>query len=228
MPNPVDLRLYVILDPGFAKGRPLDEIARRAIAGGATVLQLRAKDVDTRTLLALTQAVLAIARAAGVPLIVNDRVDVALAAGADGAHVGEQDLPVADARRLLGPDAILGASALSAATALAAARDGADYLGIGDVFGTSSKPDARPPMGLAGLRAVAAASTLPAVAIGGIHAANAASTLAMGAVGVSVISAVVSAEDVEAAARTLRRVVDRGLAEAALADTPPAEPRRTP
>jgi thiamine-phosphate pyrophosphorylase len=208
----LDLRLYVIVDPSFALGRSAEEVAAAAVAGGATMLQVRAKEATTGELLALTQSVLAIGRPAQVPVVVNDRVDVALAAGADGAHVGESDLPADVARRLLGADAILGCSAASAAAARLGARLGANYLGVGDVFGTSSKPDAGPPLGLDGLAEVAGAAELPVVAIGGIDPTNAAAAIRAGAHGVAVISAVVSAADVRVAAARLRAVVDEALA----------------
>jgi thiamine-phosphate pyrophosphorylase len=209
MHSNMDLRLYVILDPTFTAGRPLPEVAAAAIAGGATMLQVRAKQVTTRQLLRVVEEVLAVARPAGVPVIVNDRADVAFAAGAAGVHVGEDDLPVGCARRLLGPAAIVGFSSARLDLIHEAERDGADYLGVGDVFGTTSKADADAPIGVAGLRAVLAATSLPVVAIGGIRADNAGEAVRAGAIGVAVISAVAAAPDVTAAARALRDVVDK-------------------
>jgi len=214
----LDLRVYVLLDPEHARGRPLGELARAAIAGGTTILQMRAKHASTRDFLAMTEAVLAVARPLGVPVLVNDRLDVALAAGADGVHVGEEDLPVAKARALLGPAAWIGFSAASSEAARRGLRDGADYLGAGDVFGTASKADAGAPIGLGGLAAVVHATELPVVAIGAIHQGNAAECIRAGAAGVAVISAVLGAEDVEAAARALRVVVDAAAAEQGQAD----------
>ncbi len=202
------LRLVVVLDAAAAGGRPLGGIARQAVSGGATMLQVRAKSATTRQLLELTVRVIEIARERNVPVIMNDRADVALITGADGVHLGEDDLPVAAARRILGPEAIVGFSAGTPRVARLAQLDGADYLGAGDVFGTASKLDADPPIGLAGLSAVAAATDLPVVAIGGIGPENAADAVRAGAVGVAVISAVVRAGDICGAARTLRAVVD--------------------
>ncbi len=205
----VDWAVYLITDRRSAGARSLPDIVRAAIAGGVTAVQLREKEASTREMIEMGRVLLAITRAAGVPLIVNDRVDVALALNADGVHVGQADMPAALARRLIGSDRILGVSAATVAEAEQAVRDSADYLGVGDVYGTPSKPDAGPPIGLEGLAAVARAVRVPVVAIGGITPENAAATISAGAVGVAVISAIVGAPDPLAAARQLREVVDR-------------------
>lgn len=207
-----DLRLYVIVDPAHSRGRPVADVAAAAVAGGATVLQVRAKGATTRTLMALVDAVLAVARPHGVPVVVNDRADVAHASGAAGVHLGPDDLDPAAARRLLGAAARVGVSAGTPAEAAAAAAAGADYLGAGDVFGTASKADADAPIGRAGLAAVVAATALPVVAIGGVTAAVAADAIAAGAAGVAVLGAVGLADDPAAAARALRQAVDAALA----------------
>jgi thiamine-phosphate pyrophosphorylase len=200
----IDWSVYIVTDQQAAGERALPEIVRAAIQGGATAVQLRAKVATTREMVALGQALLAITRPASIPLIVNDRLDVALAIEADGAHVGQDDLPAAMARQLLGPERILGVSAETVAQAQQAERDGANYLGVGDVFGTPSKPDAGSPIGIDGLAATVRAVALPVVAIGGITLDNAPAVIAVGAVGVAVISAVVGAADPAAAARQLR------------------------
>ena len=205
----MDWAVYLITDRRSAGARSLPDIVRAAIAGGVTAVQLREKEASTREMIEMGRVLLAITRAAGVPLIVNDRVDVALALNADGVHVGQADMPAALARRLIGSDRILGVSAATVAEAEQAVRDSADYLGVGDVYGTPSKPDAGPPIGLEGLAAVARAVRVPVVAIGGITPENAAATISAGAVGVAVISAIVGAPDPLAAARQLREVVDR-------------------
>ncbi len=199
------LALYVITDRGLARGRDEVEIARAALRGGATAIQLRGKDQDARRLCELGRALLLATRAAGALLFVNDRLDVAQAIGADGVHLGQEDLPCGEARRIAGPGLLIGVSAESPALAQAAERDGADYLGTGSVYATSSKADAGAPIGVAGLAKVVAATTLPVVAIGGITAAQAPACIAAGACGVAVISAVIGAEDPEAAARAFRR-----------------------
>lgn len=204
----VDWSLYVVTDRPLARGRPLEEVVRAAIAGGATVIQLREKEIDTRRFIELGRRLLAITREAGLPLIINDRVDVALAVDADGVHVGQEDMPAAIARRLLGPDKLLGVTVSNVEEAHQAQIDGADYLGTNAVFATPTKTDTGPPMGLEGLRQIAEAIPLPIVGIGGVNANNAADVIRAGAAGVAVVSAVVAAEDVEAAARRLRAVVD--------------------
>lgn len=206
----VDWSVYVITDRSAAAGRALPDLVRAAIRGGATVIQLRDKEATTRELIELGRALLDVTRPAGVPLIVNDRVDVALAIGAEGVHVGVDDMPVALARRLLGPDRLLGYSPDSPEGARQGEREGADYLGIGDVFGTPTKADAGAPIGLGALAAAAGAVSIPVVAIGGITAGNAASAVRMGAAGVAVISAVVGADDPELAARRLRDAIQAG------------------
>lgn len=206
----VDWSVYIITDRGAAGGRALPDVVRAAIRGGATVVQLRDKQATTREMIELGRALLDVTRPAGVPLIVNDRVDVALAIDADGVHVGLDDMPVALARRLLGPDRLLGFSPDSPEGARQGEREGADHLGIGDVFGTPTKSDAGTPIGLGGLSAAAGAVSIPVVAIGGITADNAASVIRVGAAGVAVISAVVGAGDPEAAARRLKQAVEAG------------------
>ncbi len=200
----IDWSVYIITDERAAGQRALPEIVSSAIQGGATVVQLRAKTATTRAMVELGHTLHAITRAAGIPLIVNDRIDVALAIDAEGVHVGQDDMPAALARRLIGPQRILGVSATTVAHAQQAERDGADYLGVGDVFGTPSKPDAGPPIGLTRLAEIVRAVHIPIVAIGGITLDNAASVIEVGAVGVSVISAVVGAADPAAAAHQLR------------------------
>ncbi|MFC0220765.1 thiamine phosphate synthase [Pseudochelatococcus lubricantis] len=216
-PRPVDLRLYAILDPERSRGRPLPELARAAIAGGVTLLQYRDKYADTRPFVANARAILAAIAGTGVPLLINDRVDVALAAGADGVHVGQDDMTPADARRLLGPDAIVGLTLNNVQEAADATREPIDYGCIGGVFATSSKDNPKPPIGLGGLADVVASAQryaphLPLAAIAGIDETNAAAVIAAGAEGVSVISAILMADDVTLAARRLRAIVDNSLA----------------
>ncbi|MCS6889240.1 MAG: thiamine phosphate synthase [Chloroflexus sp.] len=203
----IDWSLYVVTDAGLARGRSHLAVIEAAIAGGATVVQYREKAASTRQMIAEAQALRELTRRAGVPLIVNDRLDVALAIDADGVHVGQDDMPAALARRLIGPDKILGVSAANLAEAMQAAQDGADYLGVGPIFATPTKPDAAPPIGMEGLRAICRQVALPIVAIGGINAANAVDAIRAGAHGVAVVSAVVAAEDVAAAASQLRAMV---------------------
>lgn len=202
------LDLYVIVDTAVAGDRDPVALAAAAIAGGATALQLRAKDLPTVRQVAVARALADLARRHAVLFIVNDRLDVALAVEADGVHLGWEDLPPADARRLLGPERVLGVSAGNLEEARAALAAGADYLGVGPIFPTRTKADAGEAIGLEGLRAIRALSSVPIVAIGGITAENAAAVIAAGADGVAVISAVLLAPDPTAAARRLRQVID--------------------
>jgi thiamine-phosphate pyrophosphorylase len=211
----VDLRLYAIVDPERSGGHELADLARQLAAGGATLVQLRDKHGDTRVMVERARAIKA-ALPANVPLLINDRVDVALAAGADGVHVGQDDMTPEDARRLLGPDAVIGLSIKSVEQAEAAPLQFLTYVAIGGVFATTSKNNTAVPIGLAGLQRIAAvfrrrAAKLPICAIAGIDAGNAAEVIAAGADGVSVISALSLASDPQAAARALREIVDAAL-----------------
>lgn len=206
-----DPSLYLVTDRGLAGERRLSEIVDRALAGGATMVQVREKEVPTRAFLETVLQVRDVTARRGTALIVNDRVDVALAADADGVHVGQSDMPAREARGLLGPGRILGLTVTSAAEAREAERQGADYLGTDAVFATPTKPDAGTPLGLAGLRELVGATSLPVVAIGGIHAGNAREVLETGAAGLAVVSAVFAAADPGAAARELRAIVERSI-----------------
>ena len=206
-----DWRVYVITDSHQARGRSHREIAEAAIRGGATAVQLRMKDEPARVMLDAAREIAPLCRAAGVAFIINDRVDVALIAGADGVHIGQDDLPARDVRALMGPRALVGVSAATVEEGEAAERMGADYLGVGAVYPTGTKPDAGAPVGLDRLREIGRAVRLPLVGIGGITADNAAAVIRAGASGVAVITAVTLAEDMTAAARRLREEVDAAL-----------------
>jgi thiamine-phosphate pyrophosphorylase len=213
----LDLRLNAIVDPERAGGRDLLEIARGVAAGGATLLQLRDKKSDTRVMVELARAIKAALAPYAVPLVVNDRVDVALAAQADGVHIGPDDMAPEDARALLGADAIIGVSIKSVAAAEAAPVGLINYAGVGGVYATLSKQQNNPPIGPDGLARIAAvlrrrAPHLPIVGIAGIDESNAGPVIAAGADGVAVISALSHAPDPAAAARGLRAIVDGMLA----------------
>jgi thiamine-phosphate pyrophosphorylase len=198
------LRLIVVTDPDCA-GRDLVDVVRAALRGGAPAIQLRMKDGAAREMVEMAQALLAETRPAGALLFVNDRVDVAVIAGADGAHVGQDDLPVGAARRVSPPGFLLGVSAESAELALQAEAEGADYVGVGPVYATGSKADAGDPIGLGRIAEVAASVRIPIVGIGGIAVGNARAVVESGAAGVAVISAVMRADDPESATRELLR-----------------------
>ena len=213
----VDLRLNAIVDPERAGGRDLAELARLTAQGGATLIQLRDKISDTRAMVETARAIKEALRPFKVPLVVNDRIDVALAAGADGVHVGQDDMAVEDARKILGRGAIIGLSVKTVEEANAAPVELIDYVGSGGVYVTTSKQQKSAPIGTAGLARVIAAlharaPKLPVCGIAGIDAGNAAPVIAAGADGVAVISALSLAPDPAAAARTLRGIVDATLA----------------
>jgi thiamine-phosphate pyrophosphorylase len=213
----VDLRLNAIVDPEHAGGHDLAELAKLCALGGATLVQLRDKLSDTRAMIATARAIKTALAPLHVPLVINDRVDVALAAGADGVHVGQDDMAVTDARRLLGRDAIIGLSIKTVAEADAAPVDLIDYVGSGGVYVTGSKQQKNAPIGPEGLARVIGAlhrrsPVLPVCGIAGIDASNAGAVIAAGADGIAVISALSLAPDPASAARALREIVDGMLA----------------
>jgi thiamine-phosphate pyrophosphorylase len=184
------------------------ELAERAIRGGADSIQYRRKSGSTAEMILEAKRVRAICKKAGVPLIVNDRIDVAIAADAEGVHLGRDDFPIRLARQLLGPHRIIGASAGSIEEARAGYEEGADYLGCGPIHTTGTKPDAGPAAGANLVRAIAGVVPIPLIAIGGITEADVDGLLDAGAHGVAVISAVCASPDPEEAARALRRRID--------------------
>ncbi|MBI4543435.1 MAG: thiamine phosphate synthase [Gemmatimonadetes bacterium] len=202
------LRLIVILDAEAAEGSDPAGLAREAVRGGATMLQVRGKALSADELARMTRRVLE--AAGGVPVTVNDRLDVALAVGAAGCHLGQDDFPIAEARLLTPPGFLLGGSAGSEDEARRAASQGAHYLGIGPIRVTSSKADAGQAIGVTGFARIrAAAPSVPAVGIGGVTAAMAPALVAAGAAGVAVIAAVVGTPDPYRAARELRDALGR-------------------
>jgi thiamine-phosphate pyrophosphorylase len=213
----LDLRVYALVDPEHAGGRSLPELARMLAENGATLVQLRDKLRPTRAMIEDACAIKAALAPFNVPLLINDRVDVALAAQAHGVHVGQEDMAAADARRLLGPGAIIGLSIKTVALADAAPIELIDYAGVGGVYGTTSKNNPENPIGPRGLGDVAAALRkrkpgFPVCGIAGINAANAADVIAAGADGVAVISALSLAPDPGRATRELRAIVDAARA----------------
>jgi thiamine-phosphate pyrophosphorylase len=214
---PVDLRLNAILDPERAGGRDLVDLARCVAEGGATLVQLRDKRSDTRAMIEAARAIKAALAPFAVAFVVNDRVDVALAARSDGVHIGPDDMAAEDARRLLGPDAIIGLSIKTVEAARTAPLGLINYAGIGGVYATLSKQQKSAPIGPEGFARVATAVRrrapgLPLCGVAGIDAGNAAAVMAAGANGVAVISALSLAPDPTAATRDLREIVDGMLA----------------
>ncbi|RZU33757.1 thiamine phosphate synthase [Blastococcus saxobsidens] len=211
MRPPFDPTLYLVTDTELCRPHPVADVVRAAVAGGVTAVQVRDKHASRRELLALTRAVqAAVADRPDVPVVVNDAVDVALLAGADGVHVGQEDLPAEEVRRLLGPDRLIGLSVESAddlAVALGLPPGTVDVLGLSPVWATPTKPEAGPGLGLEAVRElarVAHAGGLLTVAIGGIDAARAADVAATGVDGICVVSAVCADPDPQEAATRLR------------------------
>ena len=208
--NPSNWRTYLVTQASLSGDRTTPEIVRAAIDGGIDAVQLREKETSARSRYELGHELRELTAAAGVDLIVNDRIDIAQAIDADGVHVGQSDLPVAVARDLLGPDAIVGCSASTVAAARAAEADGADYLGVGAVYGTSSKDvdDAKDGVGPERIAAIADAVSIPIVGIGGITADNAEAVVEAGASGVAVVSEITAASQPRVATETLTDVIE--------------------
>jgi len=195
--------LHVLTDRKLSKGRSHLDVARKAIAGGAPVIQLRDKEANSRQLIEVGGQLRALTREKGVCLIINDRVDVALAVEADGVHLGPEDMPVSLARKILGQGAVIGASVGSLEEAIKAEKEGASYLGVGSIFATSTKSDAGAPIGVALLSELKNRVKIPVIAIGGINHKNVEEVIRAGADGVAVVSAIVGAEDIVEATRSL-------------------------
>jgi thiamine-phosphate pyrophosphorylase len=204
------LRLCLVTDRALAGGRGVIEVALAAVRGGATMVQLREKDATTRAFVEQARALKAALAPLGVPLAINDRLDVALAVDADGLHVGQDDMPVETARRLLGPDRFIGLSITAVEQVLRPDAEAADYLGVGPIYAQMTKSDAAAPLGVEGLRRLRALTGKPLVAIGGLTPDNSAPVLAAGADGLAVVSAIVGAQEPEAAARRFGAVLGAG------------------
>ena len=201
------LRLYLVTDSGLSLGRPLEEVVKEAVAGGVTMVQLREKEASTRDFVELALRLKPVCKAAGVPLIINDRIDVALAVGVDGVHIGQSDMPYEVARKLLGPDKIIGLSVENFEDLEVANGLDVDYVGISPVYGTPTKTDTAEPFGLEGLRKAVELSAHPTVAIGGMNASTIGAVMGVGTDGVAVVSAICSAPSPQEAAKELKRVV---------------------
>lgn len=198
-----DLAVYLVTDPGMGLKRGLAETVRLSLEAGVRTVQLRDKEASTRKLLDDASTLLALCRKHGATFLVNDRVDVAMAAGADGVHLGQDDMPADAARRLLGRDAVIGVSVRTEEEARRAAEDGADYMAANLVYPTATKTDLPDPLGPEGIRELRSACGLPLVAIGGIDAGNAAEVIGAGADGLAVVSAIMAAEEPASAAARL-------------------------
>ncbi len=205
----LDLSLYVITDPVLGKGRDHAEVAEAAFAGGAGIVQLRDKGASTEALYRAGLQMQELAERAGAAFVVNDRLDVAQATGAGGAHVGQDDMPATVARGLLGKDAIVGVSVENGEQAREAERDGATYVAVGPIYeARGSKADAGPPVGADAVAEIKRHVSVPVVAIGGINHENAAEVVAAGADGLAVMTAIIGAPDIAEAARRMRCLIE--------------------
>ena len=209
--NPDALRLYLVTDQSLMRGRPLADVVGAAVQGGVSCVQLREKNLGSRDFLAQALMLKKLLAPQRVPLVINDRIDIALACGAEGVHLGQSDLPVAQARQLLPPQVFIGWSVETMSDVLQSATLPLDYLGVSPVFATPTKTDTGTAWGLEGLALVRAATALPLVAIGGMHAGNARQVLRAGADGLAVVSALCAADDPQAAAAGLRLLCDEAL-----------------
>jgi thiamine-phosphate pyrophosphorylase len=207
----IDYSLYLITDRSFLNGRDLKKCIEDAIKGGVTLIQIREKDASTREFFEVAKEVKEVTSKYNVPLLINDRIDIAIAIDADGVHLGQSDMPISLARKILGKDKIIGISANTIKEALEAQNDGADYLGLGPVFFTGTKKDINEPIGVSGLREMTEAINIPSVAIGGINKENSESIMEAGVDGISVISAILGSEDIEKASKDLSVIVKSNL-----------------
>lgn len=208
--DPKDLLLYAVTDRHWLNGRTLVDVVRESLDGGVTMIQLREKSLDEGKFLEEAKELQALCRERHVPFIVNDNVDIAKAMDADGVHVGQDDMAALDARAKLGTDKLIGVSAHTVEEALLAEKQGADYLGVGAVFPTSSKSDVGE-MSYETLKAICKAVSIPVVAIGGVSGENVGKLAGSGICGVAVISAIYAAKDVKAAAADLKATVKEML-----------------
>ncbi len=204
-----DYSLYLVTDRSLSRGRSTLDIVQAAVAGGVTCVQLREKACGTREFVEEALFIRDFLKSRHVPLIINDRLDVAQAVGADGVHLGQSDMPFKMAKAIVKDSMCIGISAESLEDAVRAEKEGADYIGVSPIYSTPTKADTAPPLGLSGLKQIRAAVAVPLVGIGGLNAANAGAVIQSGAHGVAVVSAIVSADDPCSASRTLRGIIDK-------------------
>ena len=207
--KPESLSLYLVTDRSLSRGRSTLEIIKAGVKGGVTCVQLREKNCSTRKFIEEALYVKDYLKDNNIPLIINDRVDVALAVHADGVHLGQTDMPLTMAKNILKDSMIIGISVESLEDAIAAEKDGADYIGISPVFATPTKTDTALPLGLDGLKEISRAVSLPKVAIGGLNYKNTGKVILNGADGIAVVSAIVSADDPKKAAEELSYIINK-------------------
>lgn len=203
-----DYSLYLVTDRELAGSRPLCQIVEAAIHGGVTVVQYREKCAGTRQMIKEALEIRDLCHAHNIPLIINDRVDIALAVNADGIHIGQEDMPASLARKIIGAEKIIGVSVENTTQAGTAMSEGADYVAASPIYATPTKPDAPHPLGIRGLQEIVRICSIPVVAIGGLNTSNTANILQAGAAGIAVVSAIITADNVERTARQLKQIID--------------------
>jgi len=203
----IDLSLYLVTDRGLSQDRPLEYIVEEAVKGGVTIVQLREKNAGSREFFDLAVKMKKLLTKYDIPLIINDRLDIALASGADGLHLGQSDLPVSVARKILGKEKIIGLSVETVEQAREANEQDADYIAISPVFSTATKTDISVPLGIKGVKVISSLSKFPALAIGGINANNASDIIENGAAGIAVVSAIMSSHNPFRAAEELKDII---------------------
>jgi thiamine-phosphate pyrophosphorylase len=203
----IDYSLYLVTDRDLARGRTTLDIVKAAVRGGVTCVQLREKECSTLEFVQQALTIKAFLNSHGIPLIINDRLDVAQAVKADGVHLGQTDMPLDRAKTIVGDTMIIGISAESLEDAVEAEKGGADYLGVSPIYATPTKTDTAPPLGLGGLRRIRQTVNIPLVGIGGLNSDNSADAIRSGADGVAVVSAIVAADDPETAAGKLKQII---------------------
>lgn len=203
----IDYSLYLVTDRALSLGRSNREVVEAAVKGGVSCVQIREKECSTRDFVLQAKELQELLSPLGIPLIVNDRVDVALAVAADGIHLGQTDMTITDARRIAGDDIIIGVSVESVDDAILAEQQGADYIGISPVFATPTKEDTGSPLGISGIEEINRNISIPMVGIGGINSTNTKEIILAGADGIAVVSAIVAAPSPELAARELRQLI---------------------
>ncbi len=208
-PENIDYSLYFVTDRGLSRGRTTQQVVEAALCGGVPCVQLREKTCSTREFITQALSIKDHLKRYNVPLIINDRVDIALAVNADGVHLGQSDMPIETAKAILKDSMIIGISAESLKNAVQAEKDGADYIGVGSIYATSTKTDTASPLGLEGLREIRRSVKIPLVGIGGLNRENAGEVINNGADGVAVVSAIVAAHDPEKAAGELKKIIEQ-------------------
>ena len=207
MKSNLDLSLYLVTDPKLSRGRTHEYIVEQAVKGGVTIVQLREKELSSRVFYELAKSLMQLLRPLHIPLIINDRIDIAMAVDADGLHIGQRDLPYAIARKMMGKDKIIGLSVETIAQARVANELDVDYIGLSPVFSTNTKKDINTPLELSGVREIMGITKHKTVAIGGINSSNAESVLQAGVDGIAVVSAIVSQENPQEAALRLASLI---------------------